>query len=194
MSQQTPRYLWIGCSDSRVPANEIVGLRPGEVFVHRNVANLVVHSDLNCLAVLHYAVEILRVEEIMIVGHYGCGGVNAAMHGTGTGLTGDWLRHIEDIKSKHAAALASARNAEVRMNLLCELNVIEQTSNVCRTNIVRAAWARNQKLQIHGLIYGLHDGLLRRIADSVSGPTDQAVQYLSALRKTAANAMTEAIL
>lgn len=194
MRQQTPKYLWIGCSDSRVPANEIVGLRPGEVFVHRNVANLVVHSDLNCLAVLHYAIEVLKVEEVMVVGHYGCGGVQAALNGSGTGLTENWLRHIEDVKSRHAVSLAAARDEEARMNLLCELNVIEQVSNVCRTSTVNAAWARGQKLQVHGLVYGLGDGLLRRVADSVSGPAEREVEYQAALQKTAANAMAEAVL
>lgn len=166
--QQSPRYLWIGCSDSRVPANEIVGLDPGEVFVHRNVANVVVHSDLNCLSVLQYAVEALKVEHIMVVGHYGCGGVQAVAERRSMGLADNWLRHIEDIANKHERRLAGQPD-EARGQRLVELNVIEQVANVCRTTILRRAWYRGQRIAVHGLVYGLADGLLKRVGVSVSG-------------------------
>jgi carbonic anhydrase len=167
--QQAPRYLWIGCSDSRVPANEILGLAPGEVFVHRNIANLVVHSDLNCLSVLQYAVETLKVEHIMVVGHYGCGGVQAVAEKRSTGLADNWLRHIEDIAFKHGERLGASENDESRGRRLVELNVVEQVANVCRTTILRRAWYRGQRIEVHGLVYGLADGLLRRLGVSVSG-------------------------
>lgn len=167
--QQAPRYLWIGCSDSRVSANEILGLAPGEVFVHRNIANVVVHSDLNCLSVLQYAIETLKVEHIMVVGHYGCGGVQAVAEKRSTGLADNWLRHIEDIAHKHIDRLAAAEGDEARGQRLVELNVIEQVSNVCRTTILRRAWYRGQRIEVHGLVYGLADGLLRRLGVSVSG-------------------------
>ena len=167
--QQAPRYLWIGCSDSRVPANEILGLAPGEVFVHRNIANLVVHSDLNCLSVLQYAVETLKVEHIMVVGHYGCGGVQAVAEKRSTGLADNWLRHIEDIAFKHGERLGASENDESRGRRLVELNVVEQVANVCRTTILRRAWYRGQRTEVHGLVYGLADGLLRRLGVSVSG-------------------------
>ena len=167
--QQAPRYLWIGCSDSRVPANEIIGLDPGEVFVHRNVANLVVHSDLNCLSVLQYAVEVLKVEHVMVVGHYGCSGVHAVAEKRSTGLADNWLRHVEDVVNKHAGALDQLISNEARASRLVELNVIEQVSNVCRTTILRRAWYRGQRVEVHGLVYGLADGLLRRVGVSVSG-------------------------
>ena len=166
--QQSPRYLWIGCSDSRVPANEILGLDPGEVFVHRNIANLVVHSDLNCLSVLQYAVETLKVEHVMVVGHYGCGGVQAVAEKRSTGLADNWLRHIEDISYKHSGRLAHADGDGGRAARLVELNIIEQVANVCRTTIMRRAWYRGQRIEVHGLVYGLDDGLLRRIGASVS--------------------------
>ena len=167
--QQAPRYLWIGCSDSRVPANEILGLAPGEVFAHRNIANLVVHSDLNCLSVLQYAVETLKVEHIMVVGHYGCGGVQAVAEKRSTGLADNWLRHIEDIAFKHSGKLGEAASDETRGRQLVELNVVEQVANVCRTTILRRAWYRGQRIEMHGLVYGLADGLLRRLGVSVSG-------------------------
>ncbi len=167
--QQAPRYLWIGCSDSRVPANEILGLAPGEVFVHRNIANVVVHSDLNCLSVLQYAVETLKVEHIMVVGHYGCGGVQAVAEKRSTGLADNWLRHIEDISHKHAGRLGEAEDDQARGRRLVELNVVEQVANVCRTTILRRAWYRGQRIEVHGLVYGLADGLLRRIGVSVVG-------------------------
>ena len=166
--QQFPEYLWIGCSDSRVPANQIVGLLPGELFVHRNIANLVVHSDLNCLSVLQYAVETLKVEHVMVVGHYGCGGVQAVAEKRSTGLADNWLRHIEDISYKHGERLARASGDGQRGARLVELNVIEQVANVCRTIIMRRAWYRGHRIEVHGLVYGLDDGLLRRIGSSVN--------------------------
>ena len=158
--QQSPAYLWIGCSDSRVPANQILDLRPGDVFVHRNVANVVVHTDLNCLSVLQYAVEVLRVRDVIVCGHYGCGGVAAAVEGTRHGLIDNWLRHVADVAESHAAELAALGNEE-RLARLCELNVVEQVANVCGTTIVQDAWARGEDLTVHGLVYDLEDGLLR---------------------------------
>jgi carbonic anhydrase len=157
--QQSPKYLWIGCSDSRVPANQIVGLSPGELFVHRNIANLVVHTDLNCLSVMQFAVEILKVEHIIVCGHYGCSGVQAALRGDRLGLSDNWLRHIQDVRQKHEKTLANAGGEA--SDQLCELNVIEQVANVCDTTIARDAWERGQELAVHGWIYGLDDGLLR---------------------------------
>jgi carbonic anhydrase len=157
--QQSPKYLWIGCSDSRVPANQIVGLSPGELFVHRNIANLVVHTDLNCLSVMQFAVEILKVEHIIVCGHYGCSGVQAALRGDRLGLSDNWLRHIQDTRQKHENTLANAGGEA--SDRLCELNVIEQVANVRETTIARDAWERGQELAVHGWIYGLHDGLLR---------------------------------
>jgi carbonic anhydrase len=165
--QQTPGYLWIGCSDSRVPANQIVGLAPGDVFVHRNVANVVVHTDLNFLSVLQYAVDILRVRDVIVCGHYGCGGVSAALVGARHGLIDNWLRHVADVAEKHAEEL-DALSDETRGERLCELNVVEQVANVCHTTIVRDAWARGQNLTVHGLVYALDDGLLRDLGVSVS--------------------------
>jgi carbonic anhydrase len=165
--RQTPEYLWIGCSDSRVPANQIVGLQPGDVFVHRNVANVVVHTDLNCLSVLQYAVDVLRIEQVIVCGHYGCGGVAAALHGSRHGLIDNWLRHVTDVAEKHAAELASLDD-EPRFDRLCELNVVEQVVNVCQTTIVEDAWARGQTLTVHGIVYGLEDGLLRDLGVSTS--------------------------
>ena len=159
--QQNPQFLWIGCSDSRVPANEIVGLMPGEVFVHRNIANVVVHSDLNCLSVIQFAVDVLKVEHIMVVGHYGCGGVRAALFGERVGLADNWLHHVHDVRDKHAGALAEIGLSGAGVDRLCELNVIEQVANVCQTTIVRDAWERGQEVAVHGWIYGLKDGLLR---------------------------------
>jgi carbonic anhydrase len=180
--QQAPRYLWVGCADSRVPANEILGLDSGEVFVHRNVANLVVHTDLNCLSVLQYAVEVLKVEHVMVVGHYGCGGVHAVAERRSAGLVDNWLRHVEDISIKHARLLDATKCDEERGARLCELNVIEQVANVCRTTIVRRAWYRGQRLEVHGLVYGLGDGLLRRIGLSVNGSQNWAERYEASLR------------
>ena len=159
--QQNPQFLWIGCSDSRVPANEIVGLMPGEVFVHRNIANVVVHTDLNCLSVIQFAVDVLKVQHIMVVGHYGCGGVRAALFDQRVGLADNWLHHVHDVRDKHADALQALGLDGGRLDRLCELNVIEQVANVCQTTIVRDAWESGQELAVHGWIYGLKDGLLR---------------------------------
>ena len=159
--QQNPEYLWIGCSDSRVPANEIVALPPGEVFVHRNIANVVVHTDLNCLSVIQYAVEVLKVKHIIVCGHYGCGGVKAAMESDSHGLIDNWLRHIRDIYRFHVDELDTINDPEARKDRLCELNVIEQVANVCNTTMVRRAWEAGQELMVHGWIYRLDDGLLR---------------------------------
>ncbi len=159
--QQNPEYLWIGCADSRVPANEIVNLPPGEVFVHRNIANVVVHTDLNCLSVIQYAVEELKVKHIIVCGHYGCGGVKAALDDRDHGLIDNWLRHIRDVYRLHAAQLDAIVDSEARRDRLCELNVIEQVANVCDTTMVRNAWKRGQELTVHGWIYRLEDGLLR---------------------------------
>jgi carbonic anhydrase len=159
--QQSPEYLWIGCSDSRVPANEILGLLPGEVFVHRNIANVVVHTDLNCLSVLQFAVDVLKVKHVMVVGHYGCGGVSAALRCERVGLADNWLRHVQDVKLKHAACLCGFGDETARSARLCEFNVIEQVQNLTQTTIVRDAWERGQPLSVHGWIYGLRDGRLR---------------------------------
>jgi len=166
---QHPEFLWIGCSDSRVPPDRITRTNPGDMFVHRNIANLVVHSDLNGLSVLQYAVETLKVEQIMVVGHYGCGGVQAVAEKRSTGLADNWLRHIEDIAFKHSGKLGEAASDETRGRQLVELNVVEQVANVCRTTILRRAWYRGQRIEVHGLVYGLADGLLRRLGVSVSG-------------------------
>jgi carbonic anhydrase len=167
--QQSPAYVWIGCSDSRVPANQIIGLQPGDVFVHRNVGNVVVHTDLNCLSVLQYAIDVLHVGHVIVCGHYGCGGVAAALNGARHGLIDNWLRHVTDVAEKHADALASLPE-ERRLDRLCELNVAEQVVNVCRTTIVVDAWTRGQRLTVHGVVYGLEDGLLRDLGVSASGP------------------------
>jgi carbonic anhydrase len=168
-AQQSPKYLWIGCSDSRVPANEIVGLLPGELFVHRNVANVVVHTDLNCLSVLQYATDILRVEHVIVCGHYGCGGVRAAYFGSSLGLINNWLRHVEDVRDRHADLMNDGGDEEARINRLCELNVLEQVRHVCQTTIVRDAWRRQQPLAVHGWIYDVADGLLRDLECTVTG-------------------------
>jgi len=159
--QQAPKYLWIGCSDSRVPANQIIDMAPGEVFVHRNVANVVVHTDLNALSTIQFAVDVLKVEHVLVVGHYGCGGVRAVLEEQRLGLVDNWLRHVEDVKHKHADALAALATPGARHDLLCELNVIEQVANVCQTTVVREAWDRGQKLIVHGWIYSLGDGRVR---------------------------------
>lgn len=180
--QQSPEYLWIGCADSRVPANEIVGLMPGEMFVHRNIANVVVHSDLNCLSVIQFAVEMLKVKHIIVVGHYGCSGVNAALNRDRIGLADNWLQHIDDVCQKHARRMECVRdNGSARGDRLCELNVIEQVANVCRTTIVRDAWTRGQDLTVHGWIYGLKDGLLRDLKCSASSPETAATAHTEAL-------------
>ncbi|HEX8072908.1 MAG TPA: carbonate dehydratase [Pyrinomonadaceae bacterium] len=170
--QQTPTYLWIGCADSRVPANEIVGLLPGELFVHRNVANVVVHTDLNCLSVIQYAVEVLKVQHVIVCGHYGCGGVKAALTNSKHGLIDNWLRHVQDVKERYEGALAAIADEGERFAKLCELNVIEQVINVCQTTIVQNAWERGQELTTHGLIYGLHDGRLRELDISIASQAE----------------------
>jgi carbonic anhydrase len=168
--QQTPQYLWIGCSDSRVPANQIVGLLPGEMFVHRNVANVVVHTDLNCLSTLQFAVDVLRVGHIIVCGHYGCGGVLAALREEKLGLVDNWLRHVQDVRWKHQAELDALATEALRHDRLCELNVVEQVVNVSQTTVVRDAWARGQALAVHGWVYDLQDGLLRDLGRSVAEP------------------------
>ena len=177
---QTPAYLWIGCSDSRVPANQITGLKPGEVFVHRNVANVVVHTDLNCLSVMQYAIEVLKVQHIIVCGHYGCGGVKAALEGASFGLIDNWLRHIQDVRDKHRALLDAVAPG-ARVDRLCELNVVEQVVNVAQTTVVRDAWERGQELAVHGWIYGLKDGLLRDMGLTATGPATVAANYRAAL-------------
>ena len=167
--QQSPEYLWIGCADSRVPANDIVGLKPGEVFVHRNIANAVVHTDLNCLSVIQYAVESLGVSHIIICGHYGCGGIKAAMENKQLGLIDNWLRHIKDIYYKHHETLSKIKDTQKRLDKLCELNVIEQIYNVCHTTIVQNVWKRGKKLCVHGWIYGLETGHLKDLTLSING-------------------------
>jgi carbonic anhydrase len=169
-AQQAPDYLWIGCSDSRVPANEIVGLLPGELFVHRNVANVVVHTDLNCLSVLQFAIDVLKVRHAIVCGHYGCGGVKAALEDARLGLINNWLRHVQDVAKQHADAL-DATAGEARVNRLCELNVLEQARHVCDTTVVQDAWARGQAVQVHAWIYGLHDGRLRDLQFAYNGPS-----------------------
>ena len=180
--QQSPAYLWIGCADSRVPANEIVDLLPGELFVHRNIANVVVHTDLNCLSVMQFAVEVLRVRHIIVCGHYGCSGVDAALHRERIGLADNWLQHVQDVREKHERRLECVRSdGAARCDRLCELNVIEQVANVCRTTIVRDAWLRSQELAVHGWIYGLKDGLLRDLECSATSPETAAANYRAAL-------------
>jgi carbonic anhydrase len=179
--QQSPAYLWIGCSDSRVPANQIVGVLPGELFVHRNIANLVVHTDLNCLSVMQFAVDILKVRHIIVCGHYGCNGVKAALRRDRLGLSDNWLRHVQDVRQKHEQRLLSARDKVNVADRLCELNVIEQVVNVCQTTIVLDAWERRQELSVHGWIYGIRDGLLRDLNTTVSGPREILPSYEAAI-------------
>jgi len=181
--QQSPQYLWIGCADSRVPANQIVGLLPGEIFVHRNVANVVVHTDLNCLSVLQYAVEVLRVRHVIVCGHYGCGGVHSALRNERLGLIDNWLRHVQDVRLKHQARLAHAADEAAQGNLLCELNVIEQAVNVCQTTVVQEAWARGQPLSVHGWIYSLTDGLLRDLRACMTTADEVGSVYEDALAR-----------
>ncbi len=179
--QQSPRYLWIGCSDSRVPANEICGLAPGEMFVHRNIANLVVHTDLNCLSVMQFAVDILKVGHIIVTGHYGCGGVGAAWRRERIGLSDNWLRHLQDVRHKHADRLTALDDDVKAADRLCELNVIEQVLNVCHTTIVRNAWEQGQELAVHGWVYGLRDGLIRDLGVTVADGNQINAVYQSAL-------------
>ena len=183
---QTPPYLWIGCSDSRVPANEIVGLLPGEMFVHRNVANVVVHTDLNCLAVIQYAVDVLKVRHVMVVGHYGCGGVRAALDRNKLGLIDNWLRHVQDVRAAHRDLVDSIADPAGQVDRLCELNALEQAVNVCETTVVLDAWARGQSLAVHAWCYGLEDGLLRDLGFAVNDPSNIRPSFESALAALAA--------
>ncbi len=180
-AQQAPKYLWIGCADSRVPANEILGLLPGDVFVHRNVANVVVHSDLNALSVVQFAIDQLKVRHIMVVGHYGCGGVTAALTNQRVGLVDNWLRHVQDVRNKHRAFLDRLADDDARVQALCELNVLEQGLNVCDSTVVRDAWARGQSVVVHGWVYGLHNGLLEDLRMTAAGPGDVGPAYAAAL-------------
>jgi carbonic anhydrase len=179
-AQQAPEYMWIGCSDSRVPANEIIGLDPGELFVHRNVANVVVHTDLNCLSALHFAVDALKVKHVIVTGHYGCGGVKAALDDTKLGLIDNWLRHVQDVRNQHRAQLAALDPAQ-RADRLSELNVIEQALHVCETTVVQDAWARGQRVAVHAWIYGLQEGLLRDLRFSTQSAEEVASAYLEAV-------------
>jgi carbonic anhydrase len=184
-AQQSPRYLWIGCADSRVPANEIVGLMPGELFVHRNVANVVVHTDLNCLSVLQYAIDVLKVRHVIVCGHYGCGGVRAVYFRSSLGLIDNWLRHVQDVRDRHEALIEPAADDNSRIDRLCELNVIDQVRHVCRTTIVRDAWQRAQEVTVHGWIYDVADGLLRDLRCTASDSEELTRVYDRALEHTA---------
>lgn len=179
-SQQKPKYMWIGCSDSRVPANQITGLEPGEVFVHRNVANVVVHSDLNALSTIQFAVEMLKVEHVMVVGHYGCGGVKAALDNVRIGLADNWLRHIQDVRDRHRVLLNNLPT-DKKLDALVSLNVIEQVVNVCQSTVLQDAWARGQQISVHGWVYGIHDGLLQDLRITVSGLNGLEALYLAAV-------------
>ncbi|TAH45674.1 MAG: carbonate dehydratase [Betaproteobacteria bacterium] len=185
VNQQSPEYLWIGCSDSRVPANQIIGLAPGEVFVHRNIANVVVHTDLNALSVIHYAVEFLRVKHILVVGHYGCGGVKAALNDNRTGLTDNWLRHIQDVRDRHEAKLSALDEPATRVNRLCELNAMQQVVNVCQTSILREAWARGQNVTVHGWCYSLENGLVNDLKVSSASREEAMDRYRDAVERLA---------
>ncbi|MEJ2361196.1 MAG: carbonate dehydratase [Gammaproteobacteria bacterium] len=178
-NRQKPEYLWIGCADSRVPANEIVGLLPGDVFVHRNIANIVVHTDLNCLSVIQYAVEVLKVRHIIVCGHYGCGGVSAALEPVDHGLIDNWLRHIRDVYRYHQEKFQAITDLKERQDMLCELNVIEQVGNVCHTTIVQNAWRREQELSVHGWCYSLTNGIIKDLKVSVSSVEEAAQNYQS---------------
>ena len=184
-AQQKPRYMWIGCSDSRVPANQIIGLAPGEIFVHRNVANVVVHSDLNALSTIQFAVERLKVRDILLVGHYGCSGVQAALEGARIGLADNWLRHIQDVRDRHQALIDAAPEA-ARANILCELNAVEQVLNVAQSTVLQDAWARDQEVTLHACVYGLHDGLLKDLYMHLGGKDDIAAIYRAAIAAIAA--------
>ena len=181
-AQQKPKYMWIGCSDSRVPANEIMGLAPGEVFVHRNVANVVVHSDLNALSTVQFAVDVIKVEHITVVGHYGCSGVAAALSGLRVGLADNWLRHIQDVRDRHRSLLETIAEPH-RHDALVELNAIEQVVNVCQSTVMLDAWARGQKVVVHGWVYGIHDGLLQNLQISVGGVDELDTVYRAAVEK-----------
>ena len=179
---QTPKFLWIGCADSRVPSSQITGMAPGSIFTHRNIANLVVHTDINCLSVIQYAIEALKVEHVIVCGHYGCGGVKAALEGAKIGLIDNWLRHIRDVHHQHVGIMTDLPQ-EQRFDALCELNVIEQANNVCQTSFVQDAWARGQKIGVHAWVYGLKDGLINDLGFHVSRPEEFTAAYSSALKK-----------
>ena len=181
VNQQSPEYLWIGCSDSRVPANQIIGLAPGEVFVHRNIGNVVVHTDLNALSVIHYAVDMLRVKHILVVGHYGCGGVKAALNDNRTGLTDNWLRHVQDVRDRHEAILAAIDEPNERVDRLCELNAMQQVVNVCQTSVLREAWARGQSVSVHGWCYSLQNGLINDLKVSANSREEAMERYREAV-------------
>lgn len=181
VNQQSPEYLWIGCSDSRVPANQIIGLAPGEVFVHRNIGNVVVHTDLNALSVIHYAVDMLRVKHILVVGHYGCGGVKAALNDNRTGLTDNWLRHVQDVRDRHEAILAAIDEPNERVDRLCELNAMQQVVNVCQTSVLREAWARGQSVSVHGWCYSLQNGLINDLKVSADSREEAMERYRDAV-------------
>jgi carbonic anhydrase len=182
-AQQAPAYLWIGCSDSRVPATQLVDLPPGEMFVHRNVANVVVHSDLNCLAVLNYAIDVLAVRHIIVCGHYGCGGIDAALNNRSFGLIDNWLRHVQDARNKHIELLNRCRDDSHRMQRMCEINVIEQVVNVCHTTVVQVAWARGQVLAVHGWVYDINDGILHDVGITITSAGALDAQYETALSR-----------
>lgn len=184
--QQSPTFLWIGCSDSRVPSTQLVGMMPGEMFVHRNVANLVVHTDFNCLSVLQFAVDVLKVDHIIVCGHHGCGGVKAALENLQLGLIDNWLRHVQDVRYEHEELLSTIKDAGERLDRLCELNVIEQVLNVGRTTIVQSAWQRGQELAVHGWIYGLQDGLLRDLGVTIDNAEGLAAAYYGAIKNARA--------
>jgi carbonic anhydrase len=193
LRQQAPRYLWIGCADSRVPANELVGLQPGELFVHRNIANVVAHSDLNCLSVVQYAVDQLQVEHVIVVGHSGCGGVRAALQGLRIGIADAWIRHVVDVHDRHAEWIEQVE-ADRRVDALCELNVVEQTRNVCRMGIVQDAWRRGQALVVHGWVYGLHNGRLNDLDLTISRAGDIEARYKEAVESVRGRYMRQAPL
>ena len=188
--QQSPKYMWIGCADSRVPANEITGLDPGEVFVHRNVANVVVHSDLNALSTIQFAVEHLKVRHIIVVGHYGCAGVRAALHGTRVGLADNWLRHVQDVRMRHRMRLAHLSEAE-QEDVLCEMNVIEQVGNVALSTVMQDAWERNQPVAVHGWVYGLKDGLLKNLQVTMSRADEVVPVFTAAIKRYPRGPSTE---
>jgi len=183
VDQQNPEYLWIGCSDSRVPANQIVGLNPGEVFVHRNIANIVAHTDFNALSVIQFAIDQLKVKHIIVVGHYGCSGVNAAMNNLKIGIADNWIRHVKDVHDKHHKELSAIAEDGIRLNRLCELNVLEQVVNICQTSMVQDAWETGQELSVHGCIYSLQDGVLRDLSTTVSSLSELKEKHLSSLSK-----------
>ncbi len=185
--QQAPEFLWIGCSDSRVPANQIIDVSPGEVFVHRNIANVVVHTDLNCLSVIQFAVDVLKVKHILVVGHYGCGGVHAALHKRRLGLSDNWVRHVADVAEKHGASLRACDDDELRHDRLCELNVLEQVVNVCHTTVVRDAWNRDQPVSVHGWVYTLRDGRVHDLGVDVDAAERLPGTYADALARIQAD-------